>query len=116
MIPLFAPLLAIKSIANCNLAILLLSRGKISFYFKKKKHEQSVKDTTQNKVTYVKFFTGLGGIVDNLVDGLVHGGQVEAGLIPMEVGVGRDVRLDVRDDSHVAFGCDFRVMMRRSKL
>ena len=85
------------------MANLLSSSGKIFFYFENLAHKQLAKDTTQNKVTYVKFFTGLGGIVDNLVDGLVHGGQVEAGLIPMEVGVGRDVRLDVRDDSHVAF-------------
>jgi len=50
--------------------------------------------------THVKLLAGLDRFADDLIDGIVHGSQVEAGLVPMEVGVGRDVRIDVRDDSH----------------
>ena len=99
---------------NCILAILPSTRGKIFFYFPNLRIIRWQKDRTQNKVTYVKVHTGLGGIVDDIINGLVHGGQVEAGLIPMEVGVGRDVRFDVRDGSHVAFGCG--VMPRRKRI
>mmetsp|Transcript_5276 Transcript_5276/g.8960 ORF Transcript_5276/g.8960 Transcript_5276/m.8960 type:complete len:172 (-) Transcript_5276:160-675(-) len=64
---------------------------------------QAGKHKRYDEEAYVKILAGLAQVVDDIIDGLVHGSQVEAGLVPMKVRVGRDVRFDVRDDSLAVF-------------